>query len=344
MSDNSSHISWHDVRTWGVEGKGWDDTERYFDRLPAAAGEQVRPPVWNLARHSAGMSAGFITDAAEIQVRYTLYDDSLALPHMPATGVSGVDLYGQDTDGVYRWIGVSMPAGQTVEAVIGRNLNPERRSYRMYLPLYNGVDSVEIGIAEDADFEPVPPRTDPPLVFYGTSITQGACASRPGMAYPAILSRWLNRPIINLGFSGNGQMEEAVTDCLTELNAGMYIIDCLPNMTVEQITERTAPLVRQLRSVKPDTPILLVEDRTFTNASFSTGQQAHHRQSREALRQAFTNLKKAGVDRLYYMEGADILGDDGEAATDGSHPNDLGMLRYARAFLPAIQQILHPPA
>ena len=333
-------VEWHDVREWGVEGKGWSDTLRYFDRLPGKAQTSVREPVWTLSRHSAGMCVRFVSEATTIQVRYTLLSDQLAMPHMPATGVSGLDLYGEDNEGIDRWVSVVRPTSQTVEVTIAKDLRPGRRRYTLYLPLYNGVESLEIGVDAEAVFEPVAPRSEKPMVFYGTSIMHGACASRPGMAFPAILGRRLNRPVINLGFSGNGRMEPEVGALLAELDPCVYVIDCLPNMNEAMITERAGPLVRQLRDAHPRTPLLLVEDRSFTNAPFFPKRAAHHHASRNAFKHVYLNLLDAGVEHLYYLDGEHLLGHDGEAATDGSHPNDLGMMRYADAYEPALRAIL----
>lgn len=333
-------LTWHDVRDWGVEGKGWADTSRYFDRLPSKAEGVVREPVWNLSRHSAGMCVRFETDATTIQVRYSLLSDRLAMPHMPATGVSGLDLYAKDAEGIDRWVQVVRPSSQTIEGPIAEELRPDRRQYTIYLPLYNGVESLEIGVDSEAVFEPVAPRAERPLLFYGTSIMHGACASRPGMSISSILGRRFNRPTINLGFSGNGRMEPEVGALLTELDPCVFAIDCLPNMNAEMLSERAAPLVRQLRAAHPSTPILLVEDRTFTNATFFPKRTAHHLNSRQAFKNAYMELLDAGVDNLFYLDGEDLLGHDGEAATDGSHPNDLGMVRYADAYEPALRAIL----
>ena len=333
-------LEWHDVRDWGVEGKGWSDTKRYYDRLPGRAEGLVREPVWDLSRHSAGMCAGFITDAPDIHVRYELLNERLAMSHMPASGVSGLDLYGQDAQGIDRWVAVVRPESQDVETSLAEGLAPGMRRYTLYLPLYNGVEGLEIGVGKEQSFEPVPPRDEKPLVFYGTSILHGACASRPGMAFPAILGRRLRRPVCNLGFSGNGRMESEVGALLAELDPCLYAIDCLPNMDAEMVGERATPLVRQLRQARPDTPILLVEDRSFTNTPFFPAMKEHHRKSREALKQAFRELTESGVEHLYYLDGDHLLGLDGEAATDGSHPNDLGMVRYADAYEPVLRAIL----
>lgn len=337
---SNSAIHWHNVQDWGIEGKGWTDTSRYFSRLPEKAKDVVREPVWNLSQHSAGMAVRFVTDAQAIHVKYALYSDRLAMPHMPATGVSGLDLYAQDAEGIDRWAAVVRPSEQHIEQPIAENIREGQRQYTIYLPLYNGVESLEIGVEEGTFFEPVSPRTEKPIVFYGTSIMHGACASRPGMAIPAILGRRLNRPTINLGFSGNGRMEPEVGALLTELDPIAFAIDCLPNMNEEMIAERAAPLIRQIRAAHPSTPILLVEDRSFTNTRFFPQREVRHRTNRNALRAAFQQLQDEGTGHLFYLQGEDLLGRDGEAATDGSHPNDLGMVRYADAYEPALRALL----
>ena len=340
-AEGDKDLDWHDVREWGVEGKGWSDTKRSFDRLPGKAEGVVREPVWDLSRHSAGMRAAFVTDAMDIHVRYALLNERLAMSHMPASGVSGLDLYGQDAQGLDRWVAVVRPEEQRIEAVLAEGLAPGTRRYTLYLPLCNGVEGLEIGVGRGGRFEPVPPRDEKPLLFYGTSILHGACASRPGMAFPAILGRRLRRPVLNLGFSGNGRMEPEVGALLADLDPRLYAIDCLPNMNEETVSERAAPLVRQLRQARPETPILLVEDRSFTNTPFFPARREHHRRSREALRRAFRELTEAGVEHLYYLDGDHLLGLDGEAATDGSHPNDRGMVRYADAYEPVLRRILN---
>jgi lysophospholipase L1-like esterase len=333
-------VAWYDVSQWGVEGKGWDQTERYYDRLPAKAKGVVRRPVWDLSRHSAGMCAQFATDATKILARYTLLSPNVAMPHMPATGVSGLDLYGKDAQGVWRWLGVTRPTGKTYQGTLADGIAPGRRPYAVYLPLYNGIESLEIGVPEGTAFEPVASRRDKPLLFYGTSIVHGACASRPGMACAAILGRRLDRPVINLGFSGNGKMEPEVGALLAELDPAVYVIDCLPNMNSTEVAQRTEPLVRQLRQARPTTPILLVEDRSFTNAPLIPGKQAHHAASRAAFKAAYEQLISSGVKDLAYLEGEHLLGDDSEGATDGSHPSDLGMFRMADVVEKSLRPLL----
>lgn len=336
-------IVWYDVQLLGVEGQGWHgkDLGAPYDRLPAKAQKLVRDQVWGLSRHSAGLCVRFVTDSETVSARWTLLNKNLAMPHMPATGVSGVDLYVR-TDQGWHWAASGQPtAASNSASLIG--LGHGKREYLLYLPLYNGVTSIEIGIAKSAKLwkaEPYPAELNKPLVVYGTSITQGGCAARPGMVHTAILQRRLNRPVINLGFSGNGRMEVELANLLGEIDAAAYVIECLPNLQAKQTAERAEPFVKALRKLRPDTPILLIEDRTFTNASLLPKVQETHAANRAALRAAYEKLVKAGVPNLLYLRGDNLLGKDGEDTVDGSHPTDLGFLRYADAVEPSIKQLL----
>lgn len=335
---------WHDVREWGVEGRGWDDTVRYFDRLPAKAEALVRPAVWNLSRHSAGMCARFVTDSTVIRARYSLLSSNLAMPHMAATGVSGLDLYAADDAGRMRWVAVAQPTRQEMELTLAGPLRPGRREYAIYLPLYNGVESLYIGVAPGTVFEPIPPRRTGLLVYYGTSIAHGACAGRTGMAFPAILGRRLGLPHVNLGFSGNGKMEPELADLLGELDAAVYCIDCLPNLTATEIEERAEVFVRKLRAARPHVPVVLIEDRTYGNSWILPERKSRNDTSRAALRAAYRRLLDAGVSGLEYVKGEHLLGDDDEATIDGSHPSDLGMMRMADALEPVLRRVLQRSA
>ena len=335
---------WHDVTTWGVEGRGWgeQDRRRWFDRFPSKAEGRVTDAVWNLSRDTAGMMVRFKTDAREIYARYKLSKPQIGMPHMPATGVSGLDLYARDDEGRWKWVMVTRPDSQTVETIVIAGLAPGMREYAAYLPLYNGVESLEIGVPASAFLEGLPPRTGKPIVFYGTSITHGACASRPGMVHTAIVGRRFDMPVLNLGFSGNGKMDPAVGSLLTEVDAAVYVIDCLPNMGAAEVAAKCVPLVKQLRDARPTTPIVLVEDRRNTNSWILPDRDKHHDANHAALKAAHERLVKEGVKDLYYIEGDHLYGDDTEGATDASHASDLGFMRQADIFEPVLRAALTP--
>ncbi len=334
-SQEQEGIRWFDIRQLGVEGQGWTETKSPYDRLPAKAEGKVREAVWGLSRDSAGMCVRFVTEATTIHARWTLTKSNLAMPHMAATGVSGLDLYAKDDRGRWRWVSVGRPTAQTNTQKLADGITAGKREYLVYLPLYNGVSSVEIGVPAAHSIEKSAAYSGErakPIVFYGTSITHGACASRPGMVHTAILGRKYGRPVINLGFSGNGRMEPEVTALIAELEAAVYVIDCCPNLSGPETAERTKPLVQQLRTARPDTPIVLVEDRVYTDAWLIASKQSRNDGNHAALQKSFDELVAVGVKQLHYIPGTDLLGDDNDGAVDSSHPNDLGFARQADAF------------
>ncbi len=346
-STETQGVRWYDIRQLGVEGQGWMEVASPYDRLPEKASGVVRDAVWNLSRDSAGMAVRFVTEATAIHARWTLTKPRLEMPHMPATGVSGLDLYAKDGQGTWRWVANGRPAGQTTTAVLADGLRPGRREYMLYLPLYNGVTSVEVGVPAPNTVENAPEYPAGrarPIVFYGTSITHGACASRPGMVHTAILGRWYHRPVVNLGFSGNGRMEPEVTALLAELDAAVYVIDCCPNLIGGQTAERTRPLVEQLRAARPDVPIVLVEDRRYTDAWIRPAKAERNDGNHAALKAAYDELIAAGVQHLYYIPGNLLLGDDNDGTVDSSHPNDLGFYRQAVEFDRVLRPLVAAPA
>ncbi len=335
---------WRDLAVLPLEGKGWPDaaTKHRYDRLPAKAEGVVREPVWNLALDSAGMAYRFVTDAPLIRVRWKLRKPArTALPHMPATGVSGVDLYVRDA-GEWRFLANGRPEAVLNEKTLVRGLPRASREYLLYLPLYNGVESVELGLPADAAFAPAPARPEArkPIVFYGTSILQGGCASRPGMAYPAIIGRRLDWPTINLGFSGNGKTEPEVAALLAELDPAAYVLDSLPNLDVEQVKERVEPLLRALRARHPKVPIVLVDNVNYTDAGFLESRRVKVADANRFLRALHDRLRAAGDAQLHYVHSAHLLGGDGEDTVDGTHPTDLGFMRMAEGITPVLRRAL----
>lgn len=337
-------LQWYDLLALNIEGRGWDDVAMPYDRLPARAEVDVREPLWLLSQDSAGLCARFVTDATMLQARWTLRKAALDMPHMCATGVSGLDLYAKDENGNWLWLSRGEPqqAG-TNDAILFKDIPPGPREYLLYLPLYNGVSSVELAVPKGSYIEQAPayPQTHAkPIVFYGTSITQGGCASRPGMVHTAIVGRKLHRPVINLGFSGNGMLEMPLANLMAELDPAVFVVDCLPNLNADQVAERTKPFVMRLRESHPETPILLVEDRDYTNSFLNPSLKRTNQTNQAALRAAYDELKTAGVKNLYYLEGKHLLGDDNEGTVDGSHPTDLGFSRQAEVFYEAIKPLV----
>lgn len=340
----AADITWFNLADEvAVEGKAWENTRGRFDRLPAKAEGVVRPEVWKLGQDSAGLRLRFVTNAESLHARWTLRRaDRLALTHMPATGVSGLDLYVRD-GGTWRWLAVARPenTGEN-QRILFQGLARERREYMLYLPLYNGIEMIHVGIPDGAVLEAAPARDQsrPPIAFYGTSIVQGGGASRSGMAYPAILGRKLDWPTINLGFSGNGKMEPEVAGLLAEIEPAAYVIDSLPNLTAEEAQERVEPFLRKLRERRPTTPILLVENIHYGDAAFNEARRLRSEAVNRSLRGVYNRLREEGDKHLHYITSAMLLRGDGEDTVDGTHPTDLGFAGMANGIEPFLREAL----
>ena len=334
-----------------IEGQAWpEETGQPYGRLPARAEKSVSAEVWNLSQQAAGLVVRFKTNAEKITVRYQVAGPQ-AMPHMPATGVSGVDLYGIDAAGTWLWCAGKWAFKDTIEYNFS-NLQPEHADaqgieYRLYLPLYNTVRWLEIGVPLRSKLAPLPARKIKPIVVYGTSIAQGACASRPGMAWTAILSRRLDLPVINLGFSGAGRLDPEMTKLITEVPARVFVLDCLPNLvggkatfTETDIYDRLMAAVKQIRAVQARTPIILTDHFGYTDAPVSPVKRALYKTANRINHQVVKDLAAQGVGSVYLLP-VEQLQQDADTMVDGIHPSDLGMMRYAAAYEALIKMILN---
>ena len=334
-----------------VEGVCLLDTTNIFHRLPIGMKDKVRQPVWDLSENTAGEFIHFKTTATEIKVRYTLASKNFSMPHMPATGVSGLDLFAMDSNGNWNWAPGKYSFGDTCTYIFNNLLlagNPNAVSdFYLYLPLYNSVRWLSIGVDENAKFYFAEKRKEKPIVAYGTSIMQGAVASRPGLAWTNILGRNTDRTIINLGFSGNGRYEEPIFDVMAKADAGLYILDCMPNLTggisAEEIKNRIIYGINKLRERSTTVPILLVEH-AVGNASFymDTAKLNTYHRSSLVTAKIFDDLKSSGIKNIYLLTDKEI-GFDINSTTEGLHPNDIGMMKYALAYEKKIREILNEP-
>ncbi|MGV3504455.1 MAG: SGNH/GDSL hydrolase family protein [Adhaeribacter sp.] len=333
----TKNINWVEAQQLGLQGIAWQGREHTFDRLPAKAKGQVSDKVWQLSQNSAGIQVRFRSNAKTIRVRWKLRFDT-NLNHMAATGVKGLDLYVREGK-TWRWAAVGRPVKLQNEAALLSGLPGTEKEYLLYLPLYDGVDSVAVGVEAGADLRPVPAGSEKPIIFYGTSILQGACASRPGMAYPAIIGRSLDRETVNLGFSGNGKLDLPLATLLGETDAALYVLDCLPNLEPEQVRSRTEAFVRELRAAKPHTPILLVENISYAHDWISPDLAGKLEEKNRYYRQAYEALKKAGIGNLHYLDSSKLVPADREGAVDGVHLTDYGFMHLAREVEKKIKKI-----
>ena len=325
-----------------IEGTAILDSlkESPYDRLPISYKQKVREPVWDLSKASAGITVRFHSNSTSINLKWTVLND-FDMPHMASTGIKGIDLYTKYNNkwryvttagalvGLKTYQNKSIPADSINEYELIKNMTPEFREYKLFLPLYDGVTKLEVGIDSTASIEKASSSAVKPIVFYGTSITQGGCASRPGMAHTNIISRKLDVDCINYGFSGNGRMETPIVELISEIDARFYVIECLQNMDSEQVSERVKPLVDIIRTEHPNTPIVLVENMMYTMAFLDQTQETRLIQENEALKNEYDKIIKSGTPNIFYIKDNKDFLLDNEGTVDGVHLTDLGFLRYA---------------
>ena len=342
-----AQTTWYDPQKAGfdvMQNQAFVDQIRGYSRLPESAKGVVRDAVWNLSRNSAGVAIFFRTDSPDIEIKYTTTGKSYAMPHMPSTGMSGVDLYRVDERGEWDYLagGYSFRDQVTYKYNdLPIASNGQGYEYRLYLPLYNGVQSLQIGVNEGSKFEFIPTLPQKPIVLYGTSIAQGGCCSRPAMAWGTIVHRELNYPLINLGFSGNGHMEPEVLDYITQIDAALYILDCLPNVanrTLDEIYQLLISAVEQIRQ-KSQAPILLVDHVGFSDEKTDKINREKVQTANAANLKAYEVLRKQGDKGIYYLSRKE-LGVEKDSTVDGIHLTDWGMLQQAEAVKRKVGKIL----
>lgn len=335
----NAQIVYHDASAFPLLGKATETTLTRYERLPDSLRNISRKPLWELGRNSAGLAVRFRSNSTRIAAKWEVLLNR-NMNHMTPTGIKGLDLYCLQ-DGKWLFAGSGRPQGKVNEATIVKDMLPEEREYLLFLSLYDGVTSLSIGIDSLSQISgPVTelPVRKKPVVFYGTSILQGGCASRPGMAHTNILERWLNRECINLGFSGNALLDLEIAHVMAGVDASVFVLDFVPNASVEQIQERAGAFYSIIRSKHPDTPVLFVEDPIFTHSRFNRTVAREVKDKNETLQAVFQSLKKRGEKNIYLLSSEDIIGHDGEATVDGVHFTDLGFMRYAEVLYPVLKK------
>lgn len=318
-------------------GKATSEGE-YFHRVDTAKYHSMPPKVKKLFTNSAGLAISFTTNSPLIKAKWTVPDNP-QLPNLTRIAQKGLDLYIK-RDGKWQFAGVGMPGGVTTERVLVDNMGTEEKECLLYLPLYDELKSLEIGVLAGSYIRKGENPFKKKIVVYGSSILQGASASRPGMAYPARLARSSGHNFINLGLSGNGKMEKEVAAMMADIDADAFILDCIPNPSPKEIEERTVDFVLTLRQKHPDTPIIIIQTLIRETGNFNRKAREQVKQQNEAIAGQVEVLRKKNVKNLYFIKENCFLGTDHEGTIDGTHPNDLGFDRILKKYKPAIGKIL----
>ena len=334
---------WIAFQKIGLEGQAWQGKrfERPFDRIPLCAKKSLPESVWNNSRSSTGMSISFVTDSPYLFIRRKFESEQLEEHNFNNCSFSGFDLYAE-RNGKLRWVcTTNHKYGDSEEYPLNLDRLEGRHVYRLYLPCRNRLLKAELGIADGAFFEPVAPRPEKDsIVYYGSSIIHGAYTSHAGLCPPAWLGRRFGRPSYNFGFSGAAKMESAVADLLGTLRPAVFVLDPMPNMSLEGIRTRAKAFLIRLRSLCPETPFLLVEDAPKTNGWIFPEKLRDNVRRWNAMRRIWKELRDEGDHRIFYQKGNSLFGTDGEACVDGVHPSDLGYVRMMEELTPALKKIL----
>jgi len=350
-------MKWTSALDLTMLGSGFDRSllPNPYSRL--IANSTAEQKLRDLAADSAGIAIEFSSNTSHITANYTLLSGALDMWHMPSTGVSGIDAYSRiqpsdnvnvddNVNGEWMFVGVlgvpSYPftSGDLNCGIV--NVEGITREWRLHLPTYNNIADLQIGVDDDASVIPTSSiDTQDALVWYGSSIAQGAVASRPGNIFTNIIRNRLGIDVINLGFSGSCHMDSFVADEIVKIDrASTLVIDCLPNMDPEEVTEKTYDLVQQIKSARPEMKIILAEDTTKGGFWLSEDTNEFQTALRKNMKSEYDRLIEDGVDDLFYVTAEQLYNVTTSPTTEGTHLSDVGMETVANFYIDYLPRIV----
>lgn len=337
-AQNNSKLTYHNTDKLFLYGKAFQ-TPQQFHRVDTALYNDLPQAVKSLLTNSAGLAIAFKTNSKTIGAKWCVTDRRAAV-NMTPIAQKGLDLYIKK-DGKWQFAGVGKPSKTCSEGVIVKAMDEGEKECLLFLPLYDELKSIEIGIDEGATISAIANPFKKRIVIYGSSIVHGASAGRPGMAYPAILSRKTGLYFMNLGISGNAKMEKSAAKMVSDIDADAFVLDCIPNPNPTQIKERTEDFAKIIRQKHPKAPIIFVETIIREHSYFDLAVQRVVKGQNEEVNAAFARLKASGMKDIYLIKAQNLLGDDHDGTTDGTHPNDLGFYRMSEQLAPQLTAILN---
>jgi hypothetical protein len=324
-----------------LRGLGWIEENRRamnFQRLPRRRGVKYSKGVRDEMKSPAGVFLSFFSDSPRIAIRMELASP-VSMNHMTTVGAGGAELYLRD--GLH-WHSVAVakpPFGKVrFEQILIERMLPKIREYRLYLPLYKELEELSLGLEGDCQIMPAPGAAGRPIVFYGTSITQGGCANTPGSDFVSCLGRALDTEVINLGFSGSGKGEPEVARVIRELDAEIFVLDFFANAEIETLDCVLPEFIRTIREVRPTTPIVIMSSPLFDLALWNSQLQALLDRRRDIAMHAYLEGKRQGDRNLHFLDGHGLIPPGvGGTYTDGSHPTSYGFAIMAGRIAPQLR-------
>ena len=305
-----------------------------FVRIPEAVARAASEGVTALYANTAGGRVRFVTDSDYVAVHAEMSGIG-KMGHFAPSGSAGFDLY---ADG--QFAGTFIPPYDQTDGYDAILWLPEsrRREITVNFPLYSNVEALSVGLRESALLEEAAPYRHPlPVVYYGSSITQGGCATRPGLSYQSLLSRALDTDYTNLGFSGSCKAEDAIIDYLCSLDMSVFVYDYDHNAPDPAYLAAThEKLFLALRRARPTLPVVMMSRPKFTL-------NEDDRRRLRIVQATYDRAKAAGDENVYLLDGPTLMALCGDEGTvDGCHPNDLGFFSMAAALEKALKPLLAP--
>lgn len=330
------------------------ETERTYARLPRYVKDSIPEgrELWDRQQCSSGIGVRFATNSTRIGCKYTLYWDTHMI-HMADTGLKGTDLYILEGDSVWRHVNTNRPyvkkdengnKTKLVESTYVSNLDGKMHEYVIYFPLYDGIEDFSVKVDSGVVITKGSPEVinaNRRIVAYGTSILQGGCASRTGMAATNIIGRELNCEVVNLGFSGEGKQDTYVVRAMATIpDVDVFLLDPVPNCTEMMCDTLTYNFVKTLRALRPDVPIVMLEGPIYPYARYDSFFGKYLPKKNNAFRRNYERLKAENPNNLYYVTSEGLDGPEDDGTVDGIHLTDLGFLHYANKMIPILRPLL----
>ena len=322
------------IRLYGVQ-----KTERGYCRMDPEIAKTVNNGVASLNFNTSGGRVRFITNSKRVAI-IAERDTTYQADHMTFTNVAGFDIYEDDVylttfrPGTYSGGGL-----KTLESSASFDDSRERL-ITINFPCYGPVLSFYVGVEQGSLIKAAPDyKYEKPVVFYGSSITQGGCASRPGMTYGARFGRDNGFYCFNLGFSGKSKLQPEYARYLADIEADAFIFDTFSNPSAKTIYDNFDNFVDVIRAAHPETPLIFMQTERRESRNFDTWREDFETKKQAAAVKEIKERMK--IDRhIYFIPSDDFLGHDHIATSDGSHPTDLGFTRMLDSISPKILKIL----
>ena len=348
MADDKPELRYVDATNFRIINKGWENTDGTYTRIPTYMKDSLRENQWWLYSHSSGIGIRFATNSTRIGAHYNL-KYNFHMQHMAMTGIKGTDLYYLNDKGKWEYVNTARPQEKDFKAdsiqskVYVENLDGKMHEFMFYLPLYDGINWFQIGVDSMADV--VYPQVENPrkkrIVFYGTSILQGGCASRTGMVTSSMVQRDLDIECVNLATSGEGKMDSYLAYCMATIDDVVcYVLDPVTNCTEMMCDTLTYGFVNILRRLRPEVPIVMVEGMQYPYAKHDSYFRDYLPRKNAAWRRNYEKLRKDNPKGLYYLRCEGMTGREEEGTVDGIHLTDYGFRAYADMLEPILKKIM----